>query len=644
MGDLKTFHSRYRALRQCIITDGIRNGVPFSDKDLQRIVERLSTEGTSFVKVTLPKLGKALDQGLVSGQFLCCPGFALKGDSRLPVLLHQCFSGIFAGDGTLLAEPNITTIRYLRLFLLFDSKLEFQPTSLMEEEAVQGFSDRMQCLSRQRVPKDHPVLQRAQHLLGKVLSSLDLSSITPGHGPGAVAEKIERDDRWDFQTWNLKAESSYPFLTYGVHSPSVFFYDRNKTVTFQKKALTRCCLVPKDFKGPRLISAEGVVNQYLQQGQMQRIMKYVKRHRLLNRSIKLQDQTYNQRAARDAYASDSVTVDLSNASDTVSAALVWYLLAKVPKLRRHLFATRSDAMIYKDRSIRITSFAPMGSATCFPIETLVFWAISMASMLLARRGSKPLNELADSLRVFGDDIIIPEYAFEILRGTFLSVGFEINKSKTCYLTPFRESCGSEWFLGQDVTIIRNKLYQYPSCNKFSDYPVLLNLQRKFFLQGLNTTASLLVDWAKEIYPVVQIPTKVLRFTSSYMLPLDALRSSSMYYHGRTRELFLGASSQFKDCELDFFEKQILAYDAYHCALGSDYHYHGKPRLRFNDRYQRVEAWIPTTFNRSRDWHHEGYPRLLARLLHDQIERVAIRHRKMKMTWAWIPGLWLSPEN
>jgi len=69
LGDLKSFQARYLALRRSIIDDGIRVGVPFHEKDLQTLAERLSSEGTSFVKVTLPLLGRALDQGLVSVDF-----------------------------------------------------------------------------------------------------------------------------------------------------------------------------------------------------------------------------------------------------------------------------------------------------------------------------------------------------------------------------------------------------------------------------------------------------------------------------------------------------------------------------------------------------------------------------------------------
>jgi hypothetical protein len=61
MGDLNTFLGRIVALRQAIADDGILNGVPFRSEDLAHLAERLKSEGSSFVLVTLPIMGKALD-------------------------------------------------------------------------------------------------------------------------------------------------------------------------------------------------------------------------------------------------------------------------------------------------------------------------------------------------------------------------------------------------------------------------------------------------------------------------------------------------------------------------------------------------------------------------------------------------------
>jgi hypothetical protein len=649
MGDLNLFQARYRALRQRIIDDGIAYNVPFHSKDLSCIIERLCNEGTSFVKVTLPLLGKALDSALVHGTFSCPSGFKLKRDSRLPNLCYSVFRTVFGDDGALICEPNLNSIFYLRQFLLLDAKLVFEPTPTMCDTAVDEFKDRMHSLRSVRIPTDNPVLMRARWLLTQTLRDLDLVNIIPGHGPGSVAERLNRFERWDFKTWPVKAERYYPYYKYGVHSLRAII-ESSKNFRYSRKTVTRCCLVPKDFKGPRLISSEHTVNQYLQQGQMKALMKYIRNHSLLSKSIKLQDQSYNQRLAQESFDRDLVTVDLSAASDTVSVTLVWYLLSGVPDIRRRLMATRSDFMAYKDHEIKITSFAPMGSATCFPIETLIFWAISLASISLVRnhngKSSQTYHspsELSRDLGVFGDDIILPSDCLDTLISTLTLVGCSVNRSKTCFQTPFRESCGSEWFSGHDVSIIRNRMYGYSHDKKFIDYPVLLALQRKFFLRGMTRTAALLEQWAIEIWPVTRLsvtdlysPKKTVNCSLiyDYMSGRRSFRNEQDNKFLYDRETAMGFISH----GLTFFERQDLASDAFPCSLGFDHQSFGNPRFRYNEAYQRYEVRVPMEFQRHMNWSQGGYPRLMARLLSDKIERIAIRNRKVKMTWAYIPSI------
>lgn len=628
MGNLKLFQSRYSALRKQMFADGVANGLPLELKDLKKLTERLESEGTSFVKVTLPSLGKALDLGLVTGQFNCPSNFKLKKGTRLPTFMFSLFSEIFEDGGSLREHVNVAAMRFLRQFLLLDSKLIFEPNPVMKDNAVKQFEERMNQLRKKKVPVNHPVLIRAQALLGKVLKHLDLSDIRPGHGPGAVAERLDKFGRWDFTSWPAKAETHYPYCAFGIHSLQALL-ERGKVIPLVKTSVTRCALVPKDFKGPRLISVEGVVNQYLQQGQMKSMMEYVEQHWLLKRSIRLQDQSFNQRAAQVACARGSVTLDLSNASDTVSVPLVWFLLAEVPKLRRQLMSTRSDYMEYSGRRIRITSFAPMGSATCFPVETLVFWALAFASIQLTslhgRTGNSTLSlrEVSDELAVFGDDIIVPDRAFSTLAATLDAVGCSVNMSKTCVETPFRESCGSEWYNNEDVTIIRNKRVDYQTFN-VSTHPDLCDLQRKLFLHGYYRSAILLTEWVREIYP-----TPVFAVSRHYS---DAMLADSWAFRRFNNQMLVGkVYYAFLHEQMDYVERSEMAFGKFGGLLGFTDDF-STVNTRWSLNYQRFEYRTPMVHQRTRSWTTGGYPRLLARLLGDQIERTVIRDRKVKMTW------------
>jgi len=680
MGDLNTLLERLVALRNTIIADGVRCGVPFTEKDNQTLFERTKSEGTSFCQVTLPLLGKALDIGLVSGVFKNIAHIRCKRDTCLPVFCHSVFREIFHTDGILLSKPNLQSIFFLRQVLLLDSKLLTEVTSEQEVLSFQEFCFRQRKLRRIRIPTGNPVLIRASLLLGRVLADLDLTDIQPGHGPGGVADRLNKFERWRFKTWPKKAERWYRHEEYG----SLNSRSRSELTPpiFLDKTETRCCLVPKDFKGPRLISAEPTVNQYLQQGQMKKIMSYVDNHALLSKSIKLRDQTFNQEMCRRAWKDGLVTLDLSNASDNLSATLVWYLLSKVPRLRSQLFCTRSDMIKHNELSEKIVAFAPMGSAVCFPIETLVFWALTMASCTFVTSFQRTYTsnrhisdwtetEIASSIAVFGDDIIVPDYAFDTLRGTLVSVGCEVNESKTCYRTPFRESCGSEWMFDTDITITRNKGYQYDATKKLSDYPGLLDLQRKFFLGGLASSAALCLDWAREIFPVATIGvSKIPRITTLFasgpygQYSRSAVSEGLRWEFGLVGERTSGEYGRYVfSHRLERSSRERIPFDTYPAALGWYTSLDSGVPTRWNRSYHCSEYRLPCVFQRTSEWSQtssdeferilekyskiphqlvpdiqkqikaDGYARLLARLAGDSVDRIAIRYLTVKMAWS-----------
>jgi hypothetical protein len=632
MGHLNEFQKRFIALRQTMLVDGAFRGLPTNNNVLRYLVKRLENEGSSFIKVTLPKLGKALDNGLVSGHFECPKDFRVSGNTRLPLFGYEMFCLIFEDAGALRNAPSVEAIGFLRQFLLFESKLFYEPTIDQKNQAVDEFATRMRNLRRVRINTANPLLQRAKWYLTRALKHLDLSSITPGHGPGVVAERLDKFERWDFNTWSVKAERFYPYIPFAKHSLHSYF--ASNAPTYVRQVHTRCALVPKDFKGPRLISAESVVNQYLQQGQMKRMMEYFATNPLLRCSIRLKDQSFNQRAAARASQDCLATVDLSSASDTVSVPLVWFLLSGVPKLRRFLMATRSDYMLYADRKIRITSFAPMGSATCFPVETLVFWSLAIASLEITRlhpKTGKPVMgpyALARDIRVFGDDIIIPEEAYPTLSALLTSVGCEVNVQKTCYRTPFRESCGTEWYGRFDVSLIRNRQYDYGR-HDVSQHPIVCSLQRKFFSRGYFAVAALLSKWAQEIVPT---PTYAI---SSY-LPKSVYDELGVFLSHREEAHPPVRLTADIVGYLGYFERESLDLDRFGGLLGWEKDLPSSLKTRFNRSYQRTECRLPTYFQRSREWVTGGYPRLMARLLGDKTDRIALRDLRVRMAWTEIP--------
>ena len=52
--------------------------------------------------------------------------------------------------------------------------------------------------------------------------------------------------------------------------------------------------------------------------------------------------------------------------------------------------------------------------------------------------------------MYGDDIVVPQNAALLVIERLRDLGFSTNRDKTFVTGPFRESCGRDWFQGQDV--------------------------------------------------------------------------------------------------------------------------------------------------------------------------------------------------
>lgn len=627
-------------LHQSLMIDGISRGVPFSEKDLQVLSSRTKSEGSSFLYVTLPSLGRAVDGGLSSGTFDCPRAFSRQKGTCLPKLMGPVFRQVFDSEGRLLENASDISIFFLRQVLLINSKLIKQPSKLEEERAVDGFESRQTSLRKFRIPLDHPVLNLAQALLGQTLRRLSLRSITPGHGPGVVHERKDRDEKWDFRYWPSQANRVYPFYEYGVQSLE-HLRTRSDRTLFLREFNTKICLVPKDFRGPRLISAEMSAMQYLQQGQMREMMAFMESHPLLRLSVSLRDQTKNQLAAMEAVENCHFTLDLSDASDLLSAPLVWFLLAKVPDVRRCLFATRSRYATFGGRRIRIAAFAPMGSATCFPVETLVFWAITMASAHLHLYGSRfiarrDLSEVASNVKVFGDDIIAPDYCRETLVSTLLTIGCRPNMHKTCWRTPFRESCGTEWFRGSSVSITRNRSYTYANNSQVSHHPLLVDLQRRLCVGGLRRSAELVANWTQQCHPTCVGHYKSFNPGPSSWSWATFVLSLLDNNERNIPSSLLGTREERREFRSIHRALSCVPY----CLLSETPVCLPALRLRYNAACQTIEFRVPVQYQKNRPWMSEGYERLLARLLGDSTDRVANRDISVKLAWRQLPpGSW-----
>lgn len=196
--------------------------------------------------------------------------------------------------------------------------------------------------------------------------------------------------------------------------------------------VNRVQLVPKSWKTHRTIACEPTGSVPLQLA----FDSYAK-DCLRRRGFDLRDQTRNQELAyRGSVDGSFATIDLQSASDTVAYNTVAWLFPTA--WFRYLDDIRTS--YYRvDGSIRkYHKFSSMGNGTTFSIETLIF--ASAVRAVGSKQGA-----------VYGDDIVIETDLVEPLQRILAFLGFTINSEKSFVEGPFRESCGSDWYNGSNVT-------------------------------------------------------------------------------------------------------------------------------------------------------------------------------------------------
>jgi len=195
--------------------------------------------------------------------------------------------------------------------------------------------------------------------------------------------------------------------------------------------------VPKDSLKDRGIAIEPSINVFYQ-------LAYGKviRSRLKSVGINLTDgQDIHRRVACEASIKGHLsTIDLSNASDTISRSLVKLLLPE--RWFQVLDDLRSHRTLFQGKWYLLEKFSSMGNGFTFELETLIFLGLIFA------HGSD-LTPGTD-LFVFGDDIIMPTAISSDVISALSFFGMTVNTSKSFVDGPFRESCGGDYFMGEAV--------------------------------------------------------------------------------------------------------------------------------------------------------------------------------------------------
>lgn len=483
-------------------------------KDIETMKSRFFAEGLSFLTKTLPKLGKALDMGLVSSRLDVPREFKRsRRGTNIPAFMQAYFSRVFSDDGVLLDEADVDAIKHLRQVLFFAYKLEVDYDSDTKNSVIESFVQ-TESLLPDTISDDVSFIPRAAEIAYDVFKDFNPRDIVPKHGPGAVATGEKLDMKWDFSRLYNQIHQFYPYYDYFIVGGARELHDRlewYKSLQRLESGVAKVVLVPKDSRGPRLISCEPLEFQWIQQGLGRKLMSWLESGQLTSGNINFTLQSINQRLALESSISQRfATIDLKDASDRVSLALVNEVFSECPLLLRALISSRTSATLLPDgRTIPLKKFAPMGSALCFPVEAFLFWVIMVAAVVESQH--LPLRMVAKSVYVYGDDIIIPTEWADCCMHALESVGLLVNRSKCCITGFFKESCGVDAYKGTNVTPLRlrKQWTGHPTDGTaLSSYSALANTLAK---AGYFETSNTIWKALESVYGILPYGT----FNSSY---------------------------------------------------------------------------------------------------------------------------------
>lgn len=525
------------SLHVALTTDvGSVLGISVRD-DVRTIKNRLDNEGIAFLSKTLPRYFKDILHVLEMDEWSFTNTFSERAfglthalcQAGIPNFLKGILSVVLNDDASDIRRAEC--LRGLYQICAFLYKYEFPVNLELLVERMNASEELDRELPESFASVDdygRRVLIYAEQALREVLRDLDLQDITPHPGSGAVYPSCSPWEKY-YTPHDEKMEDWYDSGEYFLPSPDIraegFRLDWEKELVesevddfvdqgihdayqFQDNpSLAKLTGVPKDIRGPRMINVENSLRMRIQQGQRGALYDFVEKHPILRGHVNFTDQTINARLALSSSVDRKfATLDMKDASDRVSLALVRSIWPT--RIVRQLEASRTEVcdipnvtvrpgVVIPGRSFRMRKFAPMGSAVCFPVEALTFWALSVSALSI-KYSRKTLAQVAKSVFVYGDDIIVPSEDATCVRTALELFALKFNADKCFEKGFFRESCGTDAYRGQVVTPIRLKKSMPKDESAVENLVSWISLADSLYERGYTRAAWLMVNHVERI--------------------------------------------------------------------------------------------------------------------------------------------------
>jgi hypothetical protein len=479
--------------------------------DWETIVAREKHEGLSFLTITLPSFASDLQKGLARGyvDHDLFRSFAFRGG--LPRFLGGFLDLVFdRTNGRLLDEPSSEAIFAIRQITMLFGKIQLPCSDARVAAAIDSYIKCEQEVveaDARRSAENYADFKRVSALLWadtfqKVDEDIYYGRVVPKHGPGATADRLAGNRKYDQAEWTTRLEQVFPAGEYLF--PNWSYYKDLQDIHFLEPGAerpVRVITVPKTLKTPRIIAIEPTCMQYMQQAVLEPLVEYIESSSTL---IGFTDQAPNQDLARiGSLNGELATLDLSEASDRVSNQLVRAMFEQFPNLFEAVDATRSRKADVNGKVIRLAKFASMGSALCFPVEALVFSTLIFMGIqdeLNRPLTKKDIQSFEGLVRVYGDDIIVPVRYVSSVISRLEEFGFKVNAGKSFWTGRFRESCGKDYYGGDDITVVRCRREFPTSRRDVQELLSLVSLRNQFYLRGMWQTVRWLDAEVERVIP------------------------------------------------------------------------------------------------------------------------------------------------
>ena len=497
--------------------------------DLDEIQKRVKAEGQHFATKTLPALVKGLLE-LYEGHDASFPQFKLqrgmdypqflKGMFRLaltstnPELKRQAFDVIYSLSVAFkkLKGPYSKTVLLKQFKDFVEVDEELRNLDFFGDEAV------------------YSILEYARAIIATIVRDVDINDhdrFLPRPGPGATNTHTEKTERYRPRVLYTQINDVLDYQEWWYPNPWDACQESRNFLSLHKRKVAepvaRFKFVPKTRDKARGICIEENEMQVMQQAIREGLYRLF--DDALYPNVAITEQRINAQLALNA-SSDRVnaTIDMSEASDRVSRELVSWLFQDNQDLHNVLMALSTRWIKPPNELteefpdlIRTAKYAPMGSALCFPVMTLVHYALIISIMKHNTYIDIDRQDLSKLVYVYGDDIVLPSVCTEDVFHWLPKFGMKLNKTKSFYRSLFRESCGVHAYGGVDVTPVYIKYIPYHNLDVAvaATYAVESQLNKK----GLSLTAEFLRATAAKNFgytDIVPANSSQAGFTRSFL--------------------------------------------------------------------------------------------------------------------------------